>query len=366
MTFSPIAAKFIERFGPRLVSLIGGIVAALGLFITSQISTIDIMYLTYSVVFGFGSSCLYTSAYAVVPGHFIKWQSTAIGVMGSSVGISLMSSMLIKTLLSKYGWRTTFMVMGGFALASAVIGGISFVSNTTRTRGSLNDHVSNDHVTLGDDAPLWKNKQLLVCAGACFVVQFGNTIPLVHLGRYVQDVGLSSTQAAWLYIGSGVSSTVGRLCGGRLGDVMSIYSVYIYGFSCLIAGLSTISVSFTTAFPVLMVCYCVNGLAEGHYVSCGNIIIVRACSARTIARGFGLFFCVISLAYATGPVFGGWLADEVGSYVPVLQAAGAISCSGSLIISSLKCIMTTAKPRKHVPLCTGPEILYVWEKLTVL
>ncbi|EDO25742.1 predicted protein, partial [Nematostella vectensis] len=58
MFFSPTAAKLSARLGPRPVSVIGALIAALGLFSTSQVNSIELMYLTYSVLFGTGASCV--------------------------------------------------------------------------------------------------------------------------------------------------------------------------------------------------------------------------------------------------------------------------------------------------------------------
>ena len=55
----PATSGLCQRYGCRLVGAVGGLIAVLGLFLTSFASNIYVMFVTYSILWGFGSSLGY-------------------------------------------------------------------------------------------------------------------------------------------------------------------------------------------------------------------------------------------------------------------------------------------------------------------
>lgn len=62
----PIASNLCQRFGYRIVAAVGGLIAALGLLLTSFTNSLYLIYLTYSVLWGFGSSLNYAPTMLVL------------------------------------------------------------------------------------------------------------------------------------------------------------------------------------------------------------------------------------------------------------------------------------------------------------
>ena len=89
---SPLVSLLCNRYGYRLVTIGGGLTCALGLILTAHAPSLPVIYVTYTIVFGFGASCAYTSAFIVVTDYFSKWRSLATGVTcaGSSCGMLIM------------------------------------------------------------------------------------------------------------------------------------------------------------------------------------------------------------------------------------------------------------------------------------
>ena len=71
-TLSPLTSALVNRVGCRLTTIIGGLSCVIGLLLTSFASSIYIIYVTYSVLFGFGASCLYVSCYVITSQYFNK------------------------------------------------------------------------------------------------------------------------------------------------------------------------------------------------------------------------------------------------------------------------------------------------------
>lgn len=62
----PIASSLCQRYGCRVVSAAGGLIAVLGLLLTSFTNSIYVIYLTYSILWGFGSSLNYAPTMLVL------------------------------------------------------------------------------------------------------------------------------------------------------------------------------------------------------------------------------------------------------------------------------------------------------------
>ena len=137
----PLSAALITRLGCRITGLIGGAFCAVSLIASSFVENIMILFLTYSLLFGLGCSCTFSAGLVVISKYFKKRQSLANGLLnaGSSVGVLVMGPTL-EALVKALGWKTSYRIMAGVALALCSLA-ITFDSNveTEQSKYSSNE-----------------------------------------------------------------------------------------------------------------------------------------------------------------------------------------------------------------------------------
>lgn len=179
MTCSPISAKLIKLFGPRRVTIVGGIVSGLGLFMSSFIPGISFLYLTYSFTLGLGISLAYMSNYDIVPRYFKKRIGLATGLMQAGSGAAFFVSLLVEALLTHVGWRQTFKIMSGIIMIVCLCG-LTFsvnVESDTRPITQKKTMVVYERIPTARSTNI---RLIILCVFSLFF-QFGNAIPLIHL-----------------------------------------------------------------------------------------------------------------------------------------------------------------------------------------
>lgn len=109
---APLAGRLSEKFSCRFVVIIGGLLYIVGLAATSFVNNIEVMFFTFSVLTGLGSSFCRTSCFLMVAKYFNKKRSFATGsvTMGPSLGM-FMWGPVTQVLLDSVGWRNTFRAM---------------------------------------------------------------------------------------------------------------------------------------------------------------------------------------------------------------------------------------------------------------
>ena len=92
MIFSgPIASYFTNRYGCRLVTIGGAVLAATGLAVSAAADSIIVLYFTVGVLTGLGFGLIYLPAIVSVSIYFEKKRgfATGIAVCGSGLGTFL-------------------------------------------------------------------------------------------------------------------------------------------------------------------------------------------------------------------------------------------------------------------------------------
>ena len=151
-----------------------------GLLCSSFVERLDMLYLTYGAVFGFGTCLAYLPTLVMVGRYFDKRRSLATGIAtcGSNVGALSLAS-LQEVILKKYGWRNVFRFTAGFSLLVILCGVVfrhpveSAKSEKSRQRQGTRKRV----------ALLMKNPTFLLWCFATTIGCFGYFIPHVHLVR---------------------------------------------------------------------------------------------------------------------------------------------------------------------------------------
>lgn len=169
--FSPVTSSLAGRYGVRVVTIAGGLVMSVGLFLSSYAPSLLFLYISYGLLLGIGTSLCGTMALIVSADYFDKHLSLATGIVasGSSFG-TLAFAPTLQVLVENFGWQTTFRIMGLGGIMMAVTGLVYKKVN----RSSV--HMSPEANQCFDMSVL-KNKAFVMWTLATTVAGFGYFIP---------------------------------------------------------------------------------------------------------------------------------------------------------------------------------------------
>lgn len=121
----PIASFLTDRYGCRKVSIVGGILSAAGFVMSAFSNSMEMLFVTFGILAGFGLSLCYVAAVVIVAYYFDKKRSFATGlsVCGSGIGTFVFAP-LTQFLLNEYGWRGTTLILAGLFLNLCVCGAL--------------------------------------------------------------------------------------------------------------------------------------------------------------------------------------------------------------------------------------------------
>lgn len=308
-----------------------------------------VLFFTYSLLFGLGSSCTFSAGLVVIGKYFKKRQSLATGVLtaGHGGGVLVMGPTLEALVRITGSWQTTYRIMAGVAFVLCCLA-VTFDPNVE----SDDDGTDNEgkEGAIGDDNTIkkvspkkqlvaisvWKELPVVAIIVAACVVEFGHFVPQIHLIRYGEDLGISAEKGSKLFIYYGLCSAIGRLLADILCNNEKINPFYAFQAAEFVAGLSTILVTLTTTYTSLVIYIIVYGLSDGFFFTSLSFILLTVSPLKTPAV-LGWEMMLTSAFLASGSPFAGLLADKLGSYVLPFQVAGGITLAGSFIPFMLLC-----------------------------
>ena len=157
----PIASALTDRYGCRKMTILGSLLATVGFLLSSFCYRLELLYLTFGLMSGFGLSLCYVAAIVIVAYYFDRRRSfaTGISVCGSGVGTFVFAP-IIHYLIEEYGgWRGATVVLAGFLLNMCVCGALfrdleyprkirrHRKSSGSQKRGSFGSASSHSHST---------------------------------------------------------------------------------------------------------------------------------------------------------------------------------------------------------------------------
>ena len=200
-----LSAALVTRFGCRITTLIGGAFCVVSLIASSFVENMLVLFFTYSLLFGLGSSCTFSAGLVVISQYFKKRQSLATGVLtaGHGGGVLVMGPTL-EALIRATGWQTTYRIMAGVAFVLCSLA-VTFDPNVEKDEEKISPKEKDEEEEAGGeekdekiitkiknvlDFSVWKEPPVIaIIVGAC-VVEWGHFVPQIHL---VRDVLANST-----------------------------------------------------------------------------------------------------------------------------------------------------------------------------
>jgi MFS family permease len=322
-----ITGPLADRFGSRLLAVIGMILTGAGLMLASVAQTLLQVYLAYGLGVGLGIGCSYVPAVAAVQRWFLRRRGFASGLAVSGIGVgTLVVPPLAKLLIDACGWRGTYLILGIVAIVVGA-GMAMLIEDDPSGRGLGVDGdpaAAPPAAAAGAGGAIRSavtSRRFIGLYAACFICSFGLFVPFVHLVPYALDHGVAASAAVLLVGAIGVGSTAGRfLLGGmadRLGRPLSFLLMFVGMGLSFVIWLVSVSLWPLAAFALVF------GVFYGGFVALAPAVIIDYFGGRQASSLIGIVYTSVAFGTLIGPSVAGFVFDASHSYtLPILLSIG--------------------------------------------
>jgi len=328
-----------DRFGPRLVMSICGVLLGIGYILMSQISAPWQIYFFYGVIVGAGMVGGFVPIMSTLARWFVKRRGMMTGIAAAGIGIgAVIGPPLANRLISTYGWRLSYIILGSILLAVVVLSSqllkrdpsvVEQVADGLDQGNQIDLSPGSEGLSLGEalyTIPFWLFFVMIFCFGSCIFSI------MVHIAAHSTELGISSAGAAKVLATLGGASIAGKLLLGKLSDTIGSRNILIFSFLLMAAALFWL-VSATMAWEL----YCFAGMFGFAYGGCVTVESPMVAFLFGL-RSHGSILGVVAFGFTIGGAFGPWLTGHIFDVTHSYQVAFL----GCAILSTLGLILTTA------------------------
>lgn len=324
----PFVGRFIDRRGPRLAVIIISVLFALACVWMGFVRGIVTLFFGFLLIRGLGQGSLSLVSLYVVNVWFVRRRGLAVGITGLGFAIATaFFPLLIETLITQFGWRTAYMLLGLLVgLTILPLGSLLFRGHPERfglrPDSGLADNkadVAEANLSLAEarrTATFWLFTAGNVCVAAL------STGLIFHHYSIMAEGGLDRLSAATVFLALGFIVAGANFTTGVLVDRVPprfLLSVAMGGMAAAL-----LMATHVTGRPTILVYGALLGLTQG---------MNGALSASVFAYYFGRMHLGSIKGFATtlsvaGTAFGPFLFalgfERAGNYAPVLLLSAAV------------------------------------------
>lgn len=346
-----VSGRFTDRWGPRIVITVGGCLLGVGIILTSQVQSLWQMYFSLGIIAASGMSAAYVPCNATVVRWFIEKRGLAIGLTSSGASFcTFLFPPLAAALISSFGWRGAYLVLGVLGLAVISVCATFMVRDPEQmdlhpdgqTPAPLPSSpftsqpvAANDEWTLAEakrTTPFWLLNLVFTLT---WIVVF---MPMVHLVPFAVDLGIPQFRAAMTISVVGLAGSIGRLFIGTISDRFG--RVATLGLCFVLQALGFLGFTLSSGLGTLYPAAAIFGLSYGGITALFPAIIGDFFGRVSVGAIAGFIFAVSGAPAAFGPLIAGYLYTVTGSYSLAFIFSAALNFVAFALLFLLK------KPRR--------------------
>ncbi|RAS78915.1 L-lactate MFS transporter [Priestia endophytica] len=321
------AGRLQEKWGIRKLIALSGFILGLGLILTSQVSSLLMLYLLAGIVVGFADGTAYITSLS----NLIKWFPNRKGLIsGVSVSAYGLGSLIFKyintALINHVGISQTFFYWGIIVMVM-VVGGSLLLREAIIEETPMNtENTQNKRDYTVKEMLVTKQAYLL------FIMFFTACMSGLYLISIVKDIGvqlagLNVSVAANAVAMIAIFNTVGRLILGSLSDKVSRLKVIAFTF--LITAIAVLILSFVQLnYEIFFACVAAIAFCFGGNITIFPAIVGDFFGLKNHSKNYGIVY----QGFGLGALAGSFIAAFLGGFKPTFIIIG-ILCILSFIIA---------------------------------
>jgi MFS family permease len=330
--------RMIDKYGTKIPLFISGSITAVGFFLCSQIQAVWQLYLCYGII-SIGAGLIFSLPLATVQRWFVKGRGLALGITTAGAGAgNLILAPLTAHLISCYGWRSCYVIIGTAVFIVFAVSGLVIVPRPEliglKPYGKEAGGVF-QKIEAAEEINNWNIRELIhtrafVLINAIFFFSIMPTyLVTIHICSFATDIGFSKTTAA-LILGLIFGFSIpGRIFGGLLAE--KIGWVKGFFFCCLVCAIMVawLTIIKGAGLYLFVILY---GLFFGSRTPMIPGLAGYLFGTKLLAEILGIINISGFVGGAVGASLAGFIFDKTGSYY-IAFLLGALSWALAGILS---------------------------------
>ncbi|OCT88948.1 monocarboxylate transporter 2 [Xenopus laevis] len=340
----PISSILVNKYGSRPVVIGGGVLCSLAMISASFCNSVIQLYICIGVIGGFGLAFNLQPSLTIIGKYFFKKRPIANGLAmaGSPVFLSTLAP-LNQFLFNKFGWRGSFLILGGLLLNCCVAGSLMrpigpkpIQKDVEKAPKDDENHKKKESVCQNInkylDLSLFKHRGFLIYLSGNVIMFIGFFAPIVFLAPYAKHMGIDQYSSAFLLSILAFVDMVARPTMGMVANTKFIRPriQYFFSFAILYNGICHILCPLANDYTGLVIYAVFFGFAFGMVSSVLFETLMDIVGAARFSSAVGLTTIVECCPVLIGPPLGGFLVDVTGDYKYMYFACGVIVIVASI------------------------------------
>jgi MFS family permease len=330
---SAVWGNLSDRYGPRVILLVGVVLLGAGLALASRATTLLQFQAIYGLLIGVAAGSLMVPLMSTVVLWFDNHRALAVSLVSSGIGVAPMTvSPFAATLVTTYGWRTSQLILAAAVVVLLIPAALCIRRPSHMPAATAAGGLGGPELKAAARRAL-RSRAFIVLSLTFFACCATHAGPIFHTISYAIGCGLPPMTAVTIYSVEGFAGLVGRLVFGVLGDRVGVKRMIVVGLvtQALAAG-SYILASGLGDFYVVAFVF---GMAYGGVMPLYSALARDYFAPQIMGSVLGAMTLLSGLGMALGPALGGWVYDHFHAYTWMYLGSLAVGLGAGAIALAL-------------------------------
>jgi MFS family permease len=326
----PITGFFMDRYGSRTVTAVGGVVTGIGYILSAFAPNITVLLLTYGIIAGAGVGIAYGVPLAVAAKWFPDKKGLAVGLTVMGFGLSpLITAPIAKYLIDTYQIPQTFLILG--IAFTVIILAISTVLKMPPTGWTPAGFVAARSGTAVNSpiAPMMKSPAfygLWVCYTIGTLVGLGAIGISSPVAQEIikLDAGTAAATVSLFAIFNGM----GRPMFGWITDRFKPKYAAIGNYILILIASIMMTQAGEGQVATYIIAFCLFWLSLGGWLAIAPTATLTLFDPTDYAKNYGIVYTAYGVGAFFGTIAAGKIRDTFGSYTNAFYITAILAVVG--------------------------------------
>ena len=326
----PFAGSFIEKVGPKKMTMIGGVIISSGWIFSGFITSIHSLIFTYGVLGGIGVGIIYGVPLAVSAKWFPKKKGIAVGFTLGGFGLSpFVTAPLAQLLIDRFGVFSAFIILGlsflfVITLLSMRLKFPEVAKENNKLEESIDTTTIKELITDRKFITLWITFVIGTFAG---LMAIGISSPVAQ-----EIIGITPEKSAIFVSLFAIFNGGGRPIFGALTDKYKGKISALLSYVIIIVASVLMLTASQGSITTYVVAFSMFWLVLGGWLAIAPTSIINVFGSQKYTRNYGFLFTAYGVGAILSTVVSGFIKDNFESYRLVFVPTMLMAIVGILVV----------------------------------